>query len=245
MRKNLYLTSFYILAAALLLAGCGAAVQPQALRFNPAPWQDGESATYVVAGNESTTTGSARLSTAGDGTQWTLRNELTALGDQEVSVVETGVEGFRPRSSSLVRQLATGGLEQVHATYGSGVVELELTTRQNITTFEQFNVPTDARDQRTLPFLVRALPLADDYAARINTFLPITGVLDRYTISVVRREEVTVPAGSYDTWRVQLDTGEVVSQIWIGVDAPHPIVKFDDGRANATYTLQSFDPGGE
>lgn len=244
MRKNSFPISA-ILLFSLLLAACSRTAEPQPLRLGAAPWQAGESATYAVAGNESETTGAALFGVSGGGESWELRSEISAAGDREVSVVETGVTGFRPRNSSLVRQLAEGGLEQVRATYDAGVATLELTTRDNVTTFEQFNLPTDSRDQRSLPFLVRALPLADGYAARINTFLPITGILDRYTVTVVEREEVTVPAGTFDAWRVQLDTGEIVSQIWIGVDAPHPIVQFDDGRANATYALQSFAPGGE
>ncbi|MGL4651773.1 MAG: hypothetical protein ACRC1H_20360, partial [Caldilineaceae bacterium] len=143
-----------------------------------------------------------------------------------------------------VRTLADGAVEQVRSAYSQGVADLELTTRQNVTTVQRFNIPTDARDQRTLPFLVRALPLAEGYATRLNTFLPLTGTLDRYSIAVVGRETVEVPAGAFDAWRVRLDTGSVVSHIWVGVEAPFPIVKFDDGRANATYELQSFSPGG-
>jgi hypothetical protein len=239
-----------ILLPALLLwimvfaVGCAGSVEPQALRFSPAPWQDGEQSTFAVAGNETETTGTATFDITSGANGWTLRREISALGDREIAVVETGTEGYRPASSTMVRMLSDGAVEQVRATYSGGTADLELITRQNVTTYERFNVPTDARDQRSIPFLVRALPLAEGYATRLNTFLPITGILDRYTISVVRREQVTVPAGDYDTWRVRLDTGDTVSHIWVGVDAPHPIVKFDDGRANATYELQSFKAGG-
>jgi len=233
-----------LLLSLFLLTACGATPEPQALRFGAAPWQDGEESTYAVAGNESDTTGSAFFSaTSGDGL-WTLRREITALGDQEITVIETGTEGFRPQSSTLVRLLADGAVEQVRSVYSGTAADLELTTRQKVTTFERFNIPSDTRDQRSLPFLVRSLPLAEGYATRINTFLPITGILERVTVSVISREQVSVPAGSYDAWRVRLDTGDSVSHIWVGVDAPHPVVKFDDGRAGATYELQQFTPGG-
>lgn len=235
---------FALLPLLLLLAACGGTPEPQALRLGPAPWQSGEQSTFAVAGNETETTGTAVFDITGDGEEWTFRREITALGDQEIAVVQAGVQGFRPVSSTLVRMLAGGAVEQVRTVYSQGVADLELTTRQNVTTVQRFNLPTDARDQRSIPFLVRALPLAEGYATRLNAFLPITGNLDRYTVSVVGRENVSVPAGSYDAWRVRLDAGSNISHLWVGVEAPHPIVKFDDGRANATYELQTFTPGG-
>jgi hypothetical protein len=243
-----------ILLGALVVAACGTPPDPQALRLGQAPWADGEQSVFAVAGNETDTRGSSTFlinraapqAGSGDGGEepWVLRRELTALGDQEIAVVEMETDRFRPVSSTVVRLLADGAVEQVIASYQAGQVDLELTSRQNVTSYERFNVPSDARDQRSLPFLVRTLPLESGYVTRINTFLPITGILDRVTVSVVGREDLSVPAGAFDTWRVRLDTGDSVSQLWVGVDAPHPIVKYDDGRAGATYELQEFTPGG-
>jgi hypothetical protein len=43
--------------------------------------------------------------------------------------------------------------------------------------------------------------------------------------------------------RVTLDTGDSLSRMWIGVDAPHPLVKFEDDRSNATYELSTYEAG--
>lgn len=230
-----------------LLAGCGS-VEPQPLRFGDATWQDGETTSYRVTDINGDYAGTATFDisrgtpSAADG--WTLRRDLLVQGDQEISVVEMGAAGFRPQSSTVVR-ITPDGTEQVKATYNSGQANMELTTTANVLTYEQRSVPSDARDLRSLPLIVRALPLEPRYAARINTFFPVTGRLERVTVAVEKQEQVTTVAGSFDTWRVTLTTPDSESTLWINTQPPYPLVKFEDGRTGAIYELESFTPQSE
>jgi hypothetical protein len=149
---------------------------------------------------------------------------------------------LRPLQSLFGRTDATGA-EQVNATWNRGQVDLEMTSRQQNTTFERMSVPSDTYDQRTLPLIIRALPLAQGYATQINIFLPYTGRLERYTVRVRDREQIDVPAGSFETWEVELNNGERSVRYWVGVDAPYPVVQMQD--ANIRYALESFEPGAE
>ena len=117
---------------------------------------------------------------------------------------------------------------------------MELTTSRNVTTYERVNIPSDARDQRTLIQVVRTLPLAEAYLTQVNSFLPITNLLERVTVAVVQQEVVAVPAGSYQSWLVELRTSERTSQLWVGVAAPHQILKFIDAYSGATYELEEY-----
>ena len=81
------------------------------------------------------------------------------------------------------------------------------------------------------------------YAARLNSFFPITGELQRASVAVRDRVQVNAPGGSYETWHVLLDTGDAESELWIGVEPPYPLVKFTDPRAGAVYELESATPG--
>jgi hypothetical protein len=227
-----------------LLAGCGS-VEPQPLRFGDATWQDGETTSYRVTDINGDYAGTATFSvsrgtpSAADG--WTLRRDLLVQGDQEISVVEMGAVGFRPQSSTVVR-ITPDGTEQVKASYGNSQANMELTTTANVLTYEQRSVPSDARDLRSLPLIVRALPLEPRYAAYINTFFPVTGRLERVTVAVEEQEQVTTVAGSFDTWRVTLTTLDNESTLWINTQPPYPLVKFEDGRNGAIYELESFAP---
>jgi hypothetical protein len=93
--------------------------------------------------------------------------------------------------------------------------------------------------------LVRALPLAQSYATRLNVFTPIQGYMERVTVRVVGRESVETPAGTFDAWRLNLEGRERSRriQVWVGVDAPYPVVKFIDGRNRGTFEMIDFQSG--
>ena len=228
---------------ALLLAGCGVpAAEP--LQFGAAVWQDGERARYEVTDRDGTVVGTASIdvrrgvSTGPDG--WTVRRALSALGDEEIAVTEVSEPGFRPTFASLLRT-NNQGREQVTASFSGGRVDLELLTRNNVSTLQSQQVPSDTRELRSLALIVRALPLADGYRTRINTYLPVTGRLARATLSVGASDTLSTPAGTFAVWELRVDTPESRTTLWIGVDAPHPLVRMEDGRA--VYTLVEFTPG--
>lgn len=225
-----------------MVGGCGSpTIQP--LVFGEPPWRSGEVSTYRVTAVDATYAGTTRFDIVRMGDDlWNLRREISAQGTQEIVAVEMRDPDYRPVTATLVRMDA-GGTEQVRTTYAAGQVDLELTTKQNIVTYERKSIPSDARDQRTLLMIVRALPLTQGYATRLNAFLPVVPILDRVTISVLRRETVATPAGEFDTWLVRMDSGDSRTDAWIGVDAPHPLVKFIDGRNRGTFELTEFIPG--
>ena len=233
-----------LIALALLLGNC-ASPAPQTLAFGAAVWQDGEQAVYTISTANESFAGTATFDVL-RGTQsgeegWTFRRDLSALGDQEIVVAEMSEAGYRPISSTLVR-ISREGSEQITARYEGSQVNMNLVTRQNVATSQTDSIPSDAREQRTLPLIVRTLPLADGYATQLNTYLPVTGRLDRVSVSVRERVDLTVAAGTFDAWEVRLRTEDSTSTLWIGVQPPHPLLKFEDARANATYELQTFRP---
>lgn len=230
------------LLVALALAACG---QPevQPLAFGPAPWQDGELSTYRLTAVDGSFAGTAQISLDRlEEGWWRMRREILAQGDQELVEVEASDKGLRPRRSLLTRS-SPDGQERVEATYVDGQVDMTLTTKQDVTTYERAHIPSDAREQRTLPMLVRMLPLDAGYATRLNTYLPVSALLDRVTVQVVKPETVDVPAGRFDTWLVTFDTGDSESQAWYSQAAPHQLVKFVDGRSGGLYELASYEPG--
>lgn len=230
------------LAALLLLTlawGCSAP-EPQPLLFNSAPWQDGETSVYRVTdrnGRPAGTTQYTIAQTADDG--WTILRNTAAQGVQETIVVALAGTGFRPRTSSLVRT-EDGRTERLSAVYAGGKVDMQMTNRRDITTSERVSIPSDSRDQWTLFMLVRALPLQQGYTTRLNVFLPVMGRQSRVTLTTTGVEQITVPAGTYDAWHVTLDFGNTQSELWVGVDPPHPLVRYIDGANQGVFELDEF-----
>lgn len=231
----------------LLLAACG---QPEIkpLQIQTIPWANGERSIYQVIDINENFAGTATIeftagATQAPGEAWTMRREVAAQGDQETVVVEMTASGLRPALSTLVRLLGGASRQLVKTTYNSGQVDLELTTAQDITTYERINVPSDVRDQRTLLALARALPLVEGYATQVNSFLPVANLLERTTIEVTGKEEVQTPAGTYETWHVTFSTTDSKSEAWIATGAPHILIKFIDDRTGGTYELREYQAG--
>ncbi|MCC9078441.1 DUF3108 domain-containing protein [Litorilinea aerophila] len=230
------------LVTLLALAGCNEpTIQP--LRFNEAPWQAGEVSTYRITDLNDNYAGTARFDIlARPEGGWTIRREISAQGVQEIVTVDVGDKGLRPARTLMVR-VGDDGQEEVETIYASGQVDLRLTTKQDVTTYQRVNVPSDVRDVRTLPLLARTLPLEEGYATRLNSFLPVSATLDRVTLEVLKRETVQVPAGTFDTWLVEIQGSGRKTRLWIGVEPPHLLVKFVDGHSQGTFELTQFEAG--
>jgi hypothetical protein len=233
----------FALLVILLLAGCNSQPDIQPLAFNDAPWQANEISIYQLTDINGNYAGTARydLTRLQEG-QWNLRREINAQGTQEIIVVDMSDAGFRPTQSTMIR-IASDGTEVVNAKYSGSQADLELTTKQNVMTVQRVSIPSDAREQATLVMLLRALPLAEGYATRLNVFLPVVGILDRVTVQVVEREQIETVAGTFDTWYVQMTTPDSQIEAWVSVEAPYPVVKFIDSRNGGTFELSDFQPG--
>ncbi len=240
-RATLYLAA--LLGAVVLLAACGTAT-PQPLRFGEAPWQSGETATYNVVDAQGNPVGTGVIAitseTVNGSPGWVIRRQVSGLGGGETSSVSFSAGDFRPAQSALASSDASG-TERVSATYDKGEVNLELTTKQNNLSYQKYNIPSDARDQRSLWALVRTLPLAQGYSTQLNSFLPLTGQLERVTVSVGKPETVTTPEGQSEALKVALNNGVRESRLWVSVDAPHTIVKAEEG--GMTWELMQLKNG--
>lgn len=224
------------------LAGCS---QPefQGLKLNPTPWQDGETSIYRVTDEEGLFVGNMQIDidALGDDS-WTLRREIVVPGATEIVSIVASEAGLRPQQSMMVRT-EPDGRESSEATYENGQTDIKLTSKLDITTYERMNVPSDVRDQRSLILLTRMMPLDDGYAVRVNSFLPIAGLLERGVIQVRGDEEVETPAGRYDTWIVDIGLGEDKIRAWVAKEAPYPVVKYEDDRAEGVFELIEFEAG--
>ena len=233
------------LLSALLLSACSA--RPQPLIFGEPVWADGETSAYRVTNREDRIVGAAtfRVQAGGQHLQdggWTLIREITDAGQIEQATIEMQPLDYRPVYSNLVRS-GGGGRQVVEARIAGSQVDITLTNRQGATVYERVQTPSDIRDERTLLLILRALPLAPGYATRINSFLPVVGQMERVSVQVRRTEAVSVPAGQFDTWVVELKSNERTTKAWVAQTAPFPVVKFIDGRSRATFEMTEYGSG--
>ncbi|HEX9166949.1 MAG TPA: hypothetical protein VF862_13630, partial [Gemmatimonadales bacterium] len=58
-----------------------------------------------------------------------------------------------------------------------------------------------------------------------SIFSSASGETRQSTLAVTGKENITVPAGSGDAWKVDLNGGPQVVQFWVTVAAPHRLMK--------------------
>ncbi len=224
-----------------MLGGCGVgSADFQPLRVGKIPWAPGETTLYQITDSGGNDAGMMRirLSDIDDGSRL-MQREIGGIFREELAITMKA-DNLRPIETNLVRT-HQDGIESIRTNYNGSKVNMQVTTKVNVTTDRLESIPSDSYDYRTIMMLLRALPLESGYATKVNGFLPIGATLERMEITVRRSEEVDVPAGSFQTWKVLMNTRSGRSMAWIGTEEPYLLVKYEDSSNGATFELQSLE----
>jgi hypothetical protein len=74
-------------------------------------------------------------------------------------------------------------------------------------------------------FIGRAIPFADGYETEYRAMDAATTETRTVNVEVTERETIEVPAGRFDTWKVEFRYGSSTTTAWYTVDAAHYLVK--------------------
>ena len=84
-------------------------------------------------------------------------------------------------------------------------------------------------DQSSL-WLWRTLAFDEDLELRYTAVDPREGSQVTAALMQVDRQLRETPAGSFDSWVIQIRTGRETVNVWVHVQPPHEVVRFDNGR---------------
>jgi Protein of unknown function (DUF3108) len=220
--------------AALLFSAC-ASGGPTLEILNPSPasaLRASEEFDYIITepGREAVR-GTLRTARASNG--WVLshayRSEANAANADLTEV--TVNEALRPITSERSIEFA-GGIEGHALDYNLADMRVTSTRTKtgNIETRE-LKLRENAYDNDSAFWLWRSLPLAEGYTARYNSVNSYERSQSLVTLTVVGRAEVSVPAGTFEAWRVLVVAGRASRTAWIEVAPPHRLVQWDNGAA--------------
>ena len=82
-------------------------------------------------------------------------------------------------------------------------------------------------DSEALELLFPALPLSDGASFTINAFEAPRGRVQTTTIRVTAGHEVTVPAGTFSAFKLDVQAGEVALVVYVSEDAPRRTLKVE------------------
>lgn len=84
--------------------------------------------------------------------------------------------------------------------------------------------------------LIRRLPLANGYKKTVSLFVGLAGMAVPVGLEVVATEKVTVPAGTFDCYKIALNILNSTQTLWYTTDAHRFLAKFEAGGVVAEAT---------
>jgi zinc protease len=101
-------------------------------------------------------------------------------------------------------------------------------------------VPAGTRLGGMESWLLAVADLAEGKQITVPVFNPQAGSVSNLTMRVTGAESVTVPAGTFDTFRVEVTGGAQSSTVWVRRDLPHVPIKQEMQGQPVSIELQSM-----
>lgn len=223
-------------SAGLAIVMCAYGCAPEApLRFE-VPWADGEECRYDVLDARGAPLGAVTWSLSRAGHGWTFRDTSTASGKPEQGEVTLD------RALAPLRAVRERDRERFEVTYGAGEVTVRRTRPGASPEVKVIPRPERALDDDAVLVTQRALPLATGYGTSYRTVMPRRGTALPVEIHVTGSERVTVPAGTFDAWRVMMIAGASTNEVWYTRAAPHLFVRYRNGQVGSSIVLRAHRP---
>lgn len=221
-----------LLAAVLLLAACADDSIKATDIVTGIPWPDEERANYRVLDNDGDEIGTLEMSVTATDDAFTLSQDFDFPEDEftNTAEVDVGRADLQPRHTSYVID-GPDGVATCSAEYeGSDVTVLNV--REDGERTDTLDVPTIAYDSWSDLFLWRTIDFSQgftiEYADIVACQAPAPPQRLAVKLKVTGGETIEVPAGSFDTWRLEIDAGRD-QKAWFTTDDAHILVRYDNG----------------
>ncbi len=203
---------------------------PGRLVIGPVAWEDGEVMrlgislpTGMKIGTFIWSVNQAQADAGEDVWRMKTRRYIAINGSQGVSSVDANKEDFRPLTSRFMHTI----LGETNANYSPKQVEIiSIAKGEDTTNAIDLEVPVYDNEQAV--YLIRRLPLEVGY----KTTLPIMATFGSQRldipITVLEKETLTVPAGEFECYKVDLLIKNVMHQtMWFSADEKKVLVKLN------------------
>lgn len=196
------------------------------------PWGGDETARYRALDGKDEI-GSAELSLRQEDGTLTMKQAFS-FPDEEIMDTATVVADPETLAPRTVERLISGpeGDRSCDAAYGESTVTVEQRSENDERT-DELDVPIKAFDTWTDLFLWRTLAFAEGYEVKYSDALTCS-LAKPEVLSVVLKvkgtETVPVPAGTFETWRLEIRSGGRTQKAWYSTDAARTLVRYDNGE---------------
>lgn len=165
---------------------------------------------------------------AADSLVYAERSNLAsgAFDQRTTLVLDPGDGSVRQVDQVTVQQ---GQKSETHLTYAGGRVKGSSAAPQPDGSVKRFDVdtalPAGTVDENAVPFVVPALPLAAGKTVAMTFFTPSENAVKTLTFKVSGPESVTVPAGTFQAFHIDVTGSRVPFTMFVSTDAPRRVLK--------------------
>ena len=122
-----------------------------------------------------------------------------------------------------------GQKAETHLTYGEGRVKGSSAAPQPDGSVKRFEIdtvlPPGTVDENAVPFIVPALPLASGKSFSLTFFTPSENTVKVLTFKVTGPASVTVPAGTFQAYQIDVSGSRVPFTMYVSGDSPRRVLK--------------------
>jgi predicted Zn-dependent peptidase len=155
---------------------------------------------------------------------------IPMAGMQQEGITRMDPETFAVYSVEQTGQVQ-GQASEIHMTYDGMHVTGTASTPSATGTPTVVTVDTTLAegtlDSEALEILFPALPLAEGAAFTVNAFNASEGAVTTTTIKVTGVQDITVPAGTFSAYKLEMQTGEVALITYVSRDTPRQTLRME------------------
>ena len=223
-------------AVILLAAACsgGSEMRVQKVFVGP-PWTGSETSDYNLVDSGGALYGTCVLETQPESEPGkTTLSKLCGDGpnrDDRTAIVDS--KTLAPYSSTrVISDAKKNNRTTFSATYGENSVHFTADANGKLNEADR-DLPRPDKtspdpgwyDDESLLWLVRGIELKQGYEAAYKNVNAGNGRVFTVELKVETAEKVRVPAGEFTAWKVRIQTESITQYAWVGVDAPHPLLR--------------------
>jgi hypothetical protein len=211
----------------------GSSTQPTTDIVSVIPWSSTESLTYVLhdTGGKQLATGTFTVKVSGGETELAQDYRTDSTSDKSTVVVDSRT--IKPRSGERVIT-GTNDDQEVKATYTDGNVVIKQGDKKQ----SGLSVPEHSYDNDSSLFLWRTIDFREGYTAHYTTIITNRRSRQIVGLRVRGKETVTVPAGQFTAWRLEIKTENADQVAWFADTPARTLIKYDNDRGTI-FELQS------
>jgi len=220
----------------LCFAVAGCAPKGEELEASQIPWSGGEVTSYVIQLHDGNEIGSAEASISQDTGTYTLTCHQVVGQMTDDIVMEVAAKSLKPIAETRTLSIPPSeqipeGIWEITVNYSADKLVVEADTPKGHQGPVEASLPQDAYANDELLFLLfRVLPFEEEYVAHFTNIVICPNVqMPKCTISVIGKESVETPAGSFEAWKLELSVAGGKQYFWYAVGKPNYLAKYDNG----------------